>query len=203
VQVSERLHLGVVHHYGWAVAVVATDQHEVVERRRVELIGEGLPAAPVHHEGGPHPMHRSGQELDDAALADLVAAVRASVRDATEASLERLVVDMADPIDTISVRAWPPDFPTDVARQRQIPYESRADSVMYCQILAALGAQRGWEVHTFDARRAEGDATVLLGGRARQVLHGPRDVLGAPWSKDHRIALAATVLAARSGDVRP
>jgi hypothetical protein len=30
------------------------------------------------------------------------------------------------------------------------------------------------------------------------VLHGPRARLGAPWSKDHRMALAATVLAARA-----
>jgi hypothetical protein len=26
------------------------------------------------------------------------------------------------------------------------------------------------------------------------VLYGPRAALGPPWSKDHRIALAATVL---------
>jgi hypothetical protein len=27
------------------------------------------------------------------------------------------------------------------------------------------------------------------------VLYGPRERLGPPWAKDHRIALAATVLA--------
>jgi hypothetical protein len=26
------------------------------------------------------------------------------------------------------------------------------------------------------------------------VLHGPRATLGPPWSKDHRMALAATIL---------
>ena len=46
--------LGIAHHYGWAVAVTASADHRVVDRRRVELIELGLPAAPVHHEGGPH-----------------------------------------------------------------------------------------------------------------------------------------------------
>jgi hypothetical protein len=41
----------------------------------------------------------------------------------------------------------------------------------------------------------EAEAARLLGERADAVLHGPRRVLGPPWSKDHRIALAATVLA--------
>jgi hypothetical protein len=201
--VAESLHLGVAHHYGWAVAVVADERHEVVDRRRVELIGEGLPAAPVHHDGGAHPMHRRGDELDDEALSELVAAVRTSVRDTTAASLEQLAIEVADPISTISVRSWPSDFPTDVAQQRRPPHESRADSVMYCQVLATVGAQRGWSVHTFDARRIEDEASAVLGGRAREVLHGPRAVLGAPWNKDHRIALAATVLAAGGGDAGP
>ena len=31
--------------------------------------------------------------------------------------------------------------------------------------------------------------------RADEVLHGPRTTLGPPWAKDHRMALAATVVA--------
>ena len=45
----------------------------------------------------------------------------------------------------------------------------------------------------------------LLGERAREVLHGPRAILGPPWAKDHRAALAATVVAAsapRAGTAR-
>jgi hypothetical protein len=34
----------------------------------------------------------------------------------------------------------------------------------------------------------------MLGARADEVLYGPRASFGAPWSKDHRMALAATVL---------
>jgi hypothetical protein len=35
----------------------------------------------------------------------------------------------------------------------------------------------------------------MLDGRADDVLHGPRATLGAPWTKDHRTALAATIVA--------
>jgi hypothetical protein len=193
--VSGSLRLGVAHHYGWAVAVTATDDHRVVDRRRIELIEPGLPAAPVHHEGGPHLMHRTGEALDDDALAELVARVRASVARTTATSLDELALAVGDPIVSLSVRAWPADFPTDIATQRNVPYESRADSVMYCQELAEAAHERGWTVHLYDAKGVEADAARRLGARADEVLHGPRKTLGPPWAKDHRTALAATIVA--------
>lgn len=189
------MRLGIAHHFGWAVAVTATADHRVVDRRRIELIEPGLPAAPVHHEGGPHLMHRSGDPLDDAALAALVADVRASVVRTTAASLDELAAAVPEPIRSLSVRAWPVDFPTDIAVVRRVPYESRADSVMYCQVLAELAGERGWGVHLYDAKDVEAQAGRILGSRANEVLHGPRATLGPPWAKDHRIALAATIVA--------
>jgi hypothetical protein len=188
--------LGIAHHLGWAVAVTASDDHDVVDRRRIELIEPGLPAAPVHHEGGPHEMHRSGPPLDDDALATLVAEVRASVERASGAALDALAAELAAPIVSISVRAWPDDFPDDITVVRRVPYESRADSVMYCQVLAELARERGWDVHRYDAATVEADAARRLGTRADAVLRGPRTTLGPPWSKDHRMALAATIVAA-------
>ena len=82
-----------------------------------------------------------------------------------------------------------------MATQRRVPYESRADSVMYCQVLAELGRHRGWSVLTYNARDVERDAARILGDRADEVLLGPRTTLGPPWAKDHRTALAATVVA--------
>lgn len=189
------MRLGIAHHLGWAVAVTASTDHRVVDRRRIELVEPGVPPAPVHHEGGAHELHRRGQPLDDAALAALVANVRASVVRATSAALDELAAAVPEPIVSISLRAWPADFPADIAVQRRVPYESRADSVMYLVALDALARDRGWHVHLYDAKHVEGDATRLLGARARDVLHGPRAMLGPPWSKDHRIALAATVVA--------
>ena len=188
------MRVGIAHHYGWAVAVTASADHEVVDRRRIELLEPGLPAAPVHHEGGAHPMHRTGEPLDDAALAALVAEVRASAVRTTSASLGELAAALPAPITSLSVRDWPDDFPADVARQRVVPYESQADSVMYRQVLAELAEARGWAVHRFVAKDVEAEAARLLGDRADEVLRGPRARLGPPWTKDHRIALAATIV---------
>ena len=96
----------------------------------------------------------------------------------------------------MSLRAWPVDFPDDIAVQRRTPYEAQADSVMYRQVLAELARARGWEVHLYDAKTVEAQAANALAERADDVLHGPRALLGPPWAKDHRMALAATIIAA-------
>jgi hypothetical protein len=188
------MRLGIAHHLGWAVAVTATADHHVVDRRRIELVEPGVSPAPVHHEGGAHALHRTGQLLDDAALARLVTDVRESVRRASGRALDALCGELPAPIVALAVRAWPTDFPDDIATQRRVPYESRADSLMYCQVLAELGRERGWAIHTYDPSTVETAAARLLGSRAVEVLRGPRDRLGPPWAKDHRTALAATIL---------
>ena len=188
------MRLGITHHLGWAVAVTASADHTVVDRRRIELIEPGVPTAPVHHEGGPHLLHRRAEPLDDNALAALVAEVRASVVRAASAALDELAAALPEPIVSMSLRAWPADFPEDIAVQRRVPYESRADSVMYRQVLAEVARARGWDVHVYDAKRVEDEAASILGERADTVLHGPRATLGPPWSKDHRMALAATIV---------
>lgn len=183
---AEPVRLGIAHHLGWAVAVVASADHEVLIRQRIELIEPGQPAAPVEHEIG---------FLSDIAAAALVGRVRASALRATSASLGQLAASLPGPIVSMSLRAWPLDFPDDIAVQRRPPHASRADSVMYCQVLADCADERGWQVHLYDARDVEARAARLLAGRADEVLHGPRATLGPPWTKDHRIALAATVVA--------
>lgn len=180
------MRLGVAHHLGWAVAVTAAADHRVVDRRRIELIEPGVPVAPIEHES---------KQLDDAGAAALVARVRASSVRAASASLDQLLAELAEPIVSLSLRSWPLDFPDDIAVQRRAPHDARADSVMYRQVLAELGHARGWAVHLYDARDVEGQAAGLLGARAAEVLHGPRAALGPPWTKDHRMALAATILA--------
>jgi hypothetical protein len=165
-----------------------------VDRRRIELIEPGVPAAPIHHEGGPHLLHRSAEPLDDEGLAALVADVRASVVRTASAALDELATALPEPIVSMSLRAWPTDFPQDIAVQRRVPYESRADSVMYSQVLAELARERGWALCLYDAKHVEDEAVRILAERADEVLHGPRATLGPPWSKDHRTALAATIV---------
>jgi hypothetical protein len=200
---SAGLRVGIAHHLGWAVAVTASADHRVVDRHRLELIEPGVPAAPIHHEGGPHLLHRSAEPLDDDRLAALVATVRASVIRATSAALDALAATLPERIGSMSVRAWPADFPDNIAIQRRVPYEARADSVMYCQVLAGLSRDRGWTVHLYNAKDVEAAAARILGEGADEVLHGPRAELGPPWSKDHRMALAATIVSGTSEEDRP
>jgi hypothetical protein len=190
------MRLGIVHHLGWAVVVTASEDYRVVDRRRIELIEPGLTTAPIHYEGGAHALHRSAEPLDDDALMALVVDVRAAVVRATGAALDELEAASPEPIVSMSVRSWPDDFPDDIAVQRRVPYESRADSVMYCQVMAELARQRGWVVHFYSAKDVEREAARILGDRADEVLRGPRATLGPPWSRDHRMALAATIVIA-------
>lgn len=181
------MRVGVADHLGWAVLVTADDRHRVVDRRRIELIGDGLSAAPIHYDRG-----ASG----DDALAHLIDEVRASITATAGAELDALASALPGPVRTFHLRAWPTDLPTDLATLRRAPWESRVDAVRYREVLAELAHERGWEVVTYDAKRIEAEAAARLGDQADGVLLGPKAVLGAPWGKDQRVALAATVVGA-------
>ena len=180
------MRVGIADHFGWAIAVTASADYAVVDRRRIELIEPGVSEAPIHYES---------RRLDIAATAALVAEVRPSVARATSAALDEIATALPAPVLSVSLRTWPFDFPDDIAVQRRAPYEARADAIMYRQELAELAHARGWEVHLYDAKAVVDQAVRILGGRADEVLHGPRAALGPPWTKDHRIALAATIVA--------
>jgi hypothetical protein len=177
--------VGVADHLGWAVVVTASAV-QVVDRRRVELVEPGVTAAPIHYES---------RRLDVAGTAALVEQVRASVVRATSAALDELAAALPEPVVSISLRTWPMDFPDDIEVQRRVPYEARADAVMYRKILSELAHERGWAVHLYNAKQVIGQAVDLLGERAEEVLEGPRARLGPPWSKEHRVALAAAIVA--------
>lgn len=177
--------LGIADHLGWAVAVAASADHEVVDRRRVELVEPGITPAPIHYES---------RHLDVDGTAALVAQVRASVARATSAALDEIEAAPTGPVVSISLRELPPDFPDDIAVLRRSPYEARADAILYREVLADLARQRGWEVRFYNAKTVEREAAAMLAERADEVLRGPRATLGPPWAKDHRVALAATIV---------
>jgi hypothetical protein len=104
-----RLRLGIAHHPGWAVAVTASADHHVVDRRRIELVEPGMATAPIEHDC---------EFLSDAAAAALVAKVRASVVRAASASLDQLATALPEPIVSMSLRSWPLDLSDDIAVQR-------------------------------------------------------------------------------------
>jgi hypothetical protein len=75
-----------------------------------------------------------------------------------------------------------------------VPYEARADAIMYRHVLAELAHARDWDVHLYNAKEVVGQAAGMLGERADEVLQGPGARLGPPWTKDHRVAVAATLV---------
>lgn len=179
--------VGIFDHLGWAVAVTASVDHEVVDRRRLELIEPGVTPAPIHYES-----HRLGV----AETVALVETVAASVARQTRTCLAELEDALPGRITSISLRRWPTDFPQDIETQRRAPYESRADPIMYREILADLAQARGWNVHLYNAKNVTEEATDRLGDVAQDLLYGPRAILGPPWTQEHRMALAATIVTA-------
>jgi hypothetical protein len=180
------MRVGIADHLGWAVAVTASADHEVVDRRRIELVEPGMTAAPIHYES---------KRLDVATTAALVAEVRASVERATSAAIDEIANALSAPVVSISLRTWPMNFPDDIAVQRRSPYEARADAIMYRKVLSELAHARGWQVHLYDAKQVVDQAVRMLAERADEILLGPREKLGPPWAKDHRVALAAAIVA--------
>jgi hypothetical protein len=128
------LRLGIADHLGWAVAVTASAGHEVVDRRRIELVEPGMSPAPIHYESA---------RLDVAATTALVATVRASVVRATSAALDEIATALPAPVVSISLRAWPVDFPDDTEIQRRAPFEARADAIMPGALRARTGPWLG------------------------------------------------------------
>jgi hypothetical protein len=78
----------------------------------------------------------------------------------------------------------------DVTKSRSFKVQPRVSSRMANLYVFLTG------MRFYDAKTAEADAAAILAGRADEVLRGPRDRLGPPWTKDHRTALAATILTA-------
>jgi hypothetical protein len=117
------------------------------------------------------------------------------VRRASASALEELASAVRAPIASVSLRALPSAFPDDVETMMRTPYEARADAVMYRQVLVELVEARGWSVSFYEAKSVLAQAAAVLGDRSDAVIDGPRQALGPPWTKDHRVALAATVVA--------
>src|SRR5215469_1769353 len=73
--------IGVSDHGGWAVLVTVARDGTLLDRRRVELVGEGLPKLPHHSEG-------QGLPLDEAV--ELVERVRVSAETHSVLALDSL-----------------------------------------------------------------------------------------------------------------
>jgi hypothetical protein len=179
--------IGVSDHGGWAVLVTVARDGTLLDRRRVELVGEGLPKLPHHSEGQRLP-------LDEAV--ELVERVRMSAE--RHAVLAWDAVTMAVPrILGVALRKCPQLPPTIAERIKDYRAQNVADWVMYRKALASAAEARDWPVHWYDAKSVSGAASRALrvenfDAYSLQV----RRSVGPPWNKDHKLAMAAAIVTA-------
>jgi hypothetical protein len=179
--------IGVSDHGGWAVLVTVARDGTLLDRRRVGLVGEGLPKLPHHSEG-------QGLPLDEAVK--LVERVRVSAE--RHAALALDAVAMAVPrILGVALRKCQQLPPTIAERIKDYRAQNVADWVMYRKALASAAEARGWPVHWYDAKSVLGAASQVL--RVENLdahfLH-VRSAVGPPWGKDHKVAMAAAIVTA-------
>jgi hypothetical protein len=181
--------IGVSDHGGWAVLVTATRDGTLLDRRRVELVDDGLPKIPHHSEG-------QGLPLDQAV--ELVERVRLSAEKHAVFALDS-VTKAVPRILGIALRKCPPLPPTIAERIQDYRAQNVADWVMYRRALASAAEARGWPIHWYDAK------SVL--GAARQALRIEnldahflrlRKAVGPPWNHDHKLAMSAAIVTANA-----
>lgn len=185
--------IGVSDHGGWAVLVTVGGDGTLLDRRRVELVDQDLPKIPHHSEGQRLPL--------DQAVA-LVERVQASANRHAKLALDAVAMTMAGPGSTriggVALRQCPALPPTIGERIQDYRGQNNADWVMYRQALAAAAEARAWAVHWYDAKSIFAAASEALGiGDFDAHFLQLRRSIGSPWSKDHKLAMAAAIVAAR------
>jgi len=181
--------IGVSDHGGWAVLVTVARDGTLLDRRRVELVGEGLPKIPHHSEGQRLP-------LDEAV--ELVERVRASAE--RQAVLAWDAVAMAVPrIHGVALRQCPQLPPTIAERIKDYRAQNNADWVMYRKALASAAEAGGWPVQWYDAKRVFDAARQALRVEDLDAYFlQVRRAVGPPWNMDHKLAMAAAIATAHA-----
>jgi hypothetical protein len=182
--------IGVSDHGGWAVLVTATGAGTLLDRRRVELVSENLPKIPHHSEGQALPLHEA---------VALVERVRVSAERHAKLGLEAVAMTLPGRIFGVALRRCPALPPTIAERIKDYRAQNVADWVMYRKALAAAAEARGWAVHWYDSKKVFDAASQAL---AIENLDDAyflelRRSIGPPWGKDHKMAMAAAIVAAR------
>ena len=183
-------------HAGWAhfVCVAApSGVPAVIERRRVTLIGEGLPMMPYHHDS-------IGMREDEANA--LLARVRRSIAACTSRALDNIATEMGPRHAVVALAIREPPFAelpgTVAAVWQSYQLQCAADGMMYQLALCRAAHDRGLQVHL--CRRGEeiARAAARLGVRPDDMesfVSSTGRPSGPPWTQEHRRAYAAGIAA--------
>jgi len=193
--------IGISDHGGWAVLVtvamggpikpdVGLSGATLLDRRRVELVDADLPKIPHHSECQRLP-------IDDAVA--LVERVRVSAERHAKLVLDAVATTVPAHITRIALRHCPWLPPTIAECIEDYRAQNVADWVMYRKALAAAAEARGWAVHWYQPKNVFDAAGAALGIEDLDAhFLRLRRSIGPPWSKDHKLAMAAAIVAARA-----
>lgn len=180
--------VGISDHGGWAVLVTVTGDGTIADRRRIDLVDADLPKLPHHHDAQALP-------LDQAT--SLVERVRASADRHAVEGLDAVARAVSIPIRGVALRLLQPLPSTIAERIRDYRSQNVADWVMYREALAGAAQSRGWSVYWYDAKTVLDSASASLGVESLETRFlEARRSLGAPWTRDHKLAMAAAIAAA-------
>lgn len=181
--------IGISDHGGWAVLVTVSRDGMLLDRRRVELVADGLPKIPHHSEGQRLPLDKA---------VELVERVRASAERHALLALDD-VAKAVPRILGVTLRECQQLPPTIAERIKDYRASNVADWVMYRKALASAADARGWPVHWYEAKSVFGAASRAL--RVKNLdahFLQVRKAVGPPWNMDHKLAMAAAIVTARA-----
>jgi len=177
--------IGVSDHGGWAVLVTVARDGTPLDRRRVELVDDNLPAIPYHHEAQMLP-------LDEAVT--LIERVRTSAERHAALAFDA-VASVVPQILGVALREYQPLPPTIAERLKDYRARNVADWVMYRKALADAAEARGWPVHFYDPKKVFAAASQALRVDFEVKFRQMRGAVGPPWNNDHKLAMAAAIAA--------
>ena len=181
--------IGVSDHGGWAVLVTVASDGTLLDRRRAELVDEGLPKIPHHSEG---------QGLPVGEAVALVERVRVSAERHAALALDAVMLEVPR-ILGVALRECPQLPPTIAERIKDYRAQNVADWVMYRKAVALAAKARGWPVHWYNAKKVFDAASEALRVEDLDAYFlRVRRAVGPPWNQDHKLAMAAAIVAANA-----
>jgi hypothetical protein len=182
-------------HAGWAHLVCVAAPRgvpSVIDRRKVTLIGDGLPTMPYHHES---------LGLQEEAANALIARVRRSIAGCTSRVLREVVTSLAPShaVVALAIRESPfPELPDTVAPVRaSYRLQCAADGMMYQLALRHEAREIGLEIDLCRRGEETSLAAQRLGVRPGEIesFVSRTRPPGPPWTTEHRRAYAAGIAA--------
>jgi hypothetical protein len=186
--------VGVADHNGWMILVsvaMVNGQPLVVDRRRVELIGKGVPSQPYHHET---------LAMKDDESERLLRQVRQSIAGCTKLAFDRLIADLSPAyrVTGITIRHPPLEHlpPTVAEVHASYHVTCRADGMLYHSAISMAARARDWTVtqhHRGEELALAAKSLQMSAAQVDKYITDLKRTLKAPWTAEYRHAFASAL----------